>query len=122
MNLAPVIDAYLESWNETDLDARTKKIEAVWSPDAQLIDPPMAAQGQREISEMAGALQAQFPAHTFHRASGIDVHHDQFRFAWELVSPEGSVVMNGIDVGALAPDGTIARITGFFGDLPARDA
>jgi hypothetical protein len=121
MNLAPVIDVYLEGWNETDPSARAEKIKRVWSAKAQLIDPPMAAHGQVEISEMAGALQAQFPQHSFRRASGIDTHHDQFRFAWELVSPDGSVVMTGLDVGALAHDGTIARITGFFGDLPGVD-
>jgi hypothetical protein len=31
-------------------------------------------------------------------------------------------VVAGIDVGELAPDGRLRSITGFFGELPARDA
>jgi hypothetical protein len=50
--------------------------------------------------------------------SGVDTHHDQVRFGWELAAPNGSVVVSGIDVGGLAPDGRLRRITGFFGELP----
>ena len=120
-NLANTVDTYLAGWNETDETKRADLIEQVWSTDGRLIDPPLAAVGHREIGDMATALQAQFPDHHFRRASGIDTHHDQFRFAWELVSPDGSVALGGIDVGEVAADGSIARVTGFFGELPTDD-
>jgi hypothetical protein len=31
------------------------------------------------------------------------------------VSPRGDVVLDGMDVGELAPDGRLRRIVGFFG-------
>lgn len=120
MNTLPnTVDAYLSAWNETDPERRAQLVEKVWSAGGTLIDPPLAAEGHRGISDMAAALQAQFPGHRFRRASGIDTHHDFLRFAWELVSPEGKVVLSGQDVGELAPDGRLRRITGFFGPLPA---
>jgi hypothetical protein len=67
---------------------------------------------------MVAAAQARFPGHRFRRLSGIDAHHDLLRFAWELAAPDGTVTVAGIDVGAVAPDGRLRAITGFFGDLP----
>jgi len=67
-------------------------------------------------------VQAKFPGHRFRRRSGVDAHHDQLRFAWDLISPDGAVVVAGIDIGALAADGRLERITGFFGEAPALTA
>src|SRR5436309_1616811 len=75
----------------------------------------LEAEGHAAISEMVAGVQAKFPGHRFRRLSGIDTHHDQLRFAWDLVSPEGAVVVAGLDIGALASDGRLRRITGFFG-------
>jgi len=67
-------------------------------------------------------VQAKFPGHRFRRRSGVDTHHNQLRFAWDLVSPDGTVIVAGVDVGALAVDGRLQRITGFFGEAPAMAA
>ena len=112
------IDAYLAAWNEPDAARRAELIAQVWTTDGRLIDPPMAAHGHAAISDMIAAVHAQFPGHRFRRASGIDTHHDQVRFAWELVSPAGAVVLSGLDVGELTAEGRLRRITGFFGALP----
>ena len=78
----------------------------------------MAATGHADISGMHAALQEQFPGHVFRRASGIDEHHGAVRFAWELVAPDGTVALSGMDFGEIGDDGRLRRITGFFGDLP----
>jgi len=57
----------------------------------------------------------------FRRSSGVDGHHDQVCFAWELGVPGGAVTDAGIDVGTLAADGRLWSISGFFGDPPAED-
>jgi hypothetical protein len=121
-DLATTVDTYLAAWNETDRDQRIALIEKVWTTDGQLIDPPLAAEGHTGIDEMVTMLQGQFPGHRFRRASGIDTHHDHLRFAWELVSPGGTVVLAGLDVGEVGDDGRLRRITGFFGELPAIEA
>lgn len=120
--LAELLETYLAAWNETDESRRADLIARAWAADGRLIDPPHAANGHAEIGGMAAALQGQFPGHRFRRASEIDAHHDQFRFIWELVAPDGSVALTGLDVGELSPDGRLRRVTGFFGHVPATGA
>lgn len=117
-DLTTTVDLLLAAWNETDATERAGLVARVWADDGRLIDPPLAAEGHAAISDTAAALHAQFPGHRFRRASGIDAHHDAFRYAWELVGPDGAVALAGIDVGEVASDGRLRRITGFFGPLP----
>ena len=111
---------YLAMWNETDPTRRAGHIAQAWAGDGRYVDPLIAAEGHSALSAMVDGVQAKFPGHRFRRVSGIDTHHDQLRFAWDLVAPGGAVVVSGIDVGALAADGRLTRITGFFGELPAK--
>jgi hypothetical protein len=121
-DLSETVDTYLAGWNEVDAERRAGIVERVWAANGRLIDPPLEATGRDEISRMAATLHSQFPGHRFIRVSEIDEHHNHFRFAWEFVAADGSVSLNGLDVGELAEDGSIARITGFFGALPPSDA
>jgi hypothetical protein len=81
------------------------------------VDPPLDGHGHDGICAMMGAMQGQFPGHTFVRTSDVDAHHDTFRVGWELRGPDGTAVLAGIDVGLLAADGKLRRISGFFGSL-----
>jgi SnoaL-like domain len=119
-DLSRTVDTYLSAYGEPDAARRAELISQVWADDGRLVDPPLAAEGHDGISDMSAAVQQQFAGHRFRRVSGIDAHHDRFRFAWELVGPDGTVAVSGIDIGELAEDGRLRRITGFFGDLPSR--
>jgi hypothetical protein len=121
-DLATTLDIYLSAWSEPDHAKRAEMVEQVWAPNGRLIDPPLAAEGHSGISDMFGALQGQFPGHHFERVSGIDTHHEQYRFAWRLVGPSGDVVLQGVDIGEVADDGRLSRVTGYFGDLPPKSA
>lgn len=118
-DVTATVDTYLSAWNETDPGRRASLVEQVWAPEGTLTDPPLAAAGRAAISELHGTLQGQFPGHAFRRSSAVDVHHDRFRVGWELVGPDGTVALAGLDVGELTEDGRLHAITGFFGDLPA---
>jgi hypothetical protein len=78
----------------------------------------LEAEGHDALSDMVASVHTAYPGHRFTRLSGIDAHHDQVRFAWELAAPDGTTTVAGIDVGALGPDGRLRSITGFFGELP----
>jgi hypothetical protein len=119
-DLTTTIDTYLTAYGEPDPGLRAGLIERAWSDEAELVDPPLTAAGHAGISDMADALQSQFAGHRFRRTSEVDAHHGFVRFAWELVAPDGGVTLTGTDVGELAEDGRLRRVTGFFGDLPAR--
>jgi hypothetical protein len=113
------VDTYLESRNEPDATRRAALIKQVWAADGRLIDPPLAAEGHAGIEKMMVAQHASYAGYRFRRVSGVDEHHGQIRFAWEMLAPDGSVAVAGLDVGELAEDGRLRRITGFFGELPA---
>lgn len=63
-------------------------------------------------------MHGTYPGHRFRRTSVVDGHHDQIRFGWELVAPDGTCTVAGVDVGLLARDGRLDQIVGFFGELP----
>lgn len=100
--------------------ARRLTVEA-WALDGSPVDPPLTGEGYDGIDAMAVALHQHYPGYTFRCVSGIDQHHGRFRFGWELRGPDGTGVLAGIDVGEVAGDGRIARITGFFGEMPAHE-
>src|SRR5919198_4815798 len=103
-DLATTVDTYLAMWNETDPARRAEYVERAWTADGTYVDPALQAQGHAGLSEMVGGVHAQFPGHRFRRVSGIDAHHDEVRFAWELAAPDGAVTVAGIDVAQLAAD------------------
>ena len=115
------VDTYLAMWNEEDPARRAELVGAAWSPSGRYVDPLLEAEGHEALSGMVAAVHGQFPGHRFSRSSGVDVHHDELRFAWQLCAPDGSVTVAGIDVGHLDTDGRLTHITGFFGELPAHE-
>lgn len=118
-DLATLIDAHLTAYADPDASRRAAVVQRIWAAGGQLIDPPLAATGHAQITQQAEQLLAQFPGHRFVRSSGIDSHHGMARYAWQLVGPAGSVVLEGIDIAQIDNQGRLAQVTGFFGPLPA---
>jgi len=118
-DVVATVDTYLAMWNETDPATRAAVIEKAWAPEGHYLDPMVEGKGYGGLSEMVDAVQAQFPGHRFTRSSAVDEHHGFVRFGWTLVSPDGATVVGGLDVAVLAPDGRLARLVGFLGDLSA---
>lgn len=112
------VDTYLGMWNEEDPARRTGLIEAAWSGDGRYADPVQEAVGHEALHAMVDGIHQKLPGHRFVRTSGIDVHHDELRFGRRLEGTDGTVAVEGVDVGAVDGDGRLTRITGFFGPLP----
>ena|SRR5438552_1355591 len=117
-DVTTIVDTYLAMWNEPDAERRADHIRSAWTEAGHYVDPLLEAEGHDSLSNMVAAVHTQYPGQRFRRTSGIDIHHDQLRFGWELVAPDGSITVAGVDVGVLAADGRLARIAGFFGPLP----
>ena len=120
-DVTTIVDTYLSMWNEQDPQRRAAHIEAAWTADGRYVDPLMEAEGHAAIDAMVVGVHEQLPGHRFTRTTAVDAHHDELRFGWQLAAPDGSVAVAGIDVGSLAADGRLRRITGFFGPLPEGD-
>jgi SnoaL-like domain len=117
-DVTATIDAYLGSLDEADDAKRADLVAQAWAEDGRYTDPLQELNGHAELASMQGVVQHTYPGASFRRTSGIDAHHESVRFDWELVHPDGSLVVAGIDVGRLGPDGKLTSIVGFFGDLP----
>ena len=116
-----LIDRYIACWNEADAGRRAALVAETFTADARYIDPLMQGEGQAGIAAMIGAAQAQFPGHRFSRRGGVDAHNDALRFAWDLTPAGAPPVAAGTDFASLAPDGRLARVTGFL-DAVAKGA
>jgi hypothetical protein len=117
-DITNTVDTYLAAYNEADEATRLRLLEDAFNQDGRLIDPPLDGSGVQGISDMMAAVHQQFPGHSFRRATGVDEHHGHLRYGWEMVGPDGAVVITGMDVGEIT-HGRLARITGFFDPLPA---
>jgi hypothetical protein len=118
-DVTTTVDTFLAAYNETDARTRLGLLEQAFTADGRLIDPPLDSAGRQGISDMMGAVHQQFPGHTFRRTSGVDEHHGHLRYGWELIGPDGNVVLAGMDVAELDGTGQLVRVTGFFDPLPA---
>lgn len=121
-DVASTVETYLAMWNETDEARRDELVGRAFTEAGGYADPALEAEGHAAIAAMVAAVQERFPGQRFRRTSGIDAHHDQVRFGWELAGPDGAVTVAGIDVASVAADGRFTQVTGFFGELPAVEA
>lgn len=117
--LETLIRDYCAAWSEPDADRRLEILHQVWSPDGIYTDPNGHVEGRPHLSAHIGKVLAEsLPAGArIVPASHADAHHDEFRFAWKSVLPDGSVSLEGVDFGELDSHGHIRHIVGFFGAL-----
>lgn len=115
-----VVAAYMAAWNEPDAGKRMALLEQSWADDGVYIDPLADVKGRDGLSDTIAGFHAQQPGASIAIASGIDQHHNQIRFRWDFIGADGKVAVAGIDVGEIAPDGRLARITGFWADPPPK--
>ena len=113
------IEAYLAAWNEADEAKRAAILDRCWSAAGTYTDPLADVSGREALAQTVSAFHKQMPGASIALASGIDEHHGRIRFAWKVVTKEGTSPMEGIDIGQLDADGRLASIVGFWGSPPA---
>jgi hypothetical protein len=110
---------YVDTWNETDPDARRAAVDGLYTEDARYIDPLAAAEGREAIAAMIGAVQQQFAGFVFRLAGPVDGHHNQARFGWELGPAGAEAPIVGFDVAVTDGSGRIQTVLGFLDKVPA---
>jgi hypothetical protein len=110
---------YIDTWNETEPNARQAAVGKLYTEDARYVDPLAVAEGREAIASMIGAVQQQFPGFSFRLAGPVDGHHNQARFGWELGPPGSEAPIVGFDVAVSDDSGRIQTVLGFLDKVPA---
>jgi hypothetical protein len=113
------IQAYGNAWNEPDEEKRRQLIERSWADGAVFQDPRDRAEGRDALLALIAGFRESFSGATILLTSGIDSHHDLFRFTWRIDDKDGQTLLEGFDYGEFDAGGKIKLITGFWGRLPA---
>src|SRR6056297_86989 len=117
-SLNQVLKAYGDAWCEVDDGRRRDLLTSAGADDGLYQDPSGEALGRDSLVGHIGRVHDQFPGARIELTSGVDGHHDRIRFAWRMVLPDGSVPVQGIDIGRIGADGRLTEIIGFFGAQP----
>ena len=117
MDLDALVADYLLAWTSTDDAERQAALHRAWSPDGVYQDPTTRVAGRDAFEAHLIGFQDRFPGATFELVSRVDGYADKLRFAWRLRGGDGTVKIEGVDIGTLDDEGRIASITGFFGAL-----
>ena len=118
MDTTALIDSYCAVWSEPDAEARRHMLDAVWSQGATYTDPSVHADSAEALLAHIARVRERRPGSKVMRTSALDQHHGLVRFAWRIVSADGTAMGDGIDIAFISGDGArIARIIGFFGPL-----
>jgi len=103
-----------------DAHERAERIAGQVSLNFVYISPVAVFDGADGLSEAFSAYRLDaWRRITLRRTTDVDVHHEQFRYAWER--REGNdTVMEGWSFGTLNADGKITRIVSFDGLIPGQ--
>lgn len=115
--LEELITVYCKAWSEPERALREQLLNRVWVDDGTYTDPTAHVVGRKELVEHIGTFFEQLPGARVVLSSVVDAHHEQLRFNWCVVLPDGKVLLEGIDFGELSADGKLRRIVGFLGPL-----
>ncbi|HXH57287.1 hypothetical protein [Iamia sp.] len=113
-----LVETYFAMWRTNDPAERTELVAKAFTEDGRHVDQHADASGHGDLAEMIAGVHTGYPGFQMVRTTGVDRFGDQVRFAWELKGADGTPIVSGLDVGELAADGRLQRVTGFWGDLP----
>jgi hypothetical protein len=114
-------DHMLAAWNEHDLDKVRGHLELALAPKIVFVDPSIVTEGLDEFEANVREFRTRLPDAVCSRASGVDSHHDLYRYEWEI-HRSGELVLPGFDVVRIDAEQRVLRVEGFFGPLPPKPA
>jgi hypothetical protein len=116
MTLDPTatLSLYDEAWAISDYESRLVSLRTFWADDGLYVDPDVP-EGVRGPEALATEIERQlklYPGMSI-VSSAADVLGDRAWFRWSATLGTGES-FTGVDFVEFAPDGRIARLTGFY--------
>ena len=113
IDLQQILDTYLGAWNANDPSERATLLERTVAEDVVFIDPMKQLVGRDTLAAHIAEVRATYPGVTFASGGQVDAHNNVLRTPW-VAKRDGEVVLRGLDVDEVGPDGRLTRILGFF--------
>ena len=113
-------DHMLAAWNEPDPSKVRAHLETALAHNVHFIDPSIDVEGIDGFEANVHEVQGRIPGAAYSRTSGVDAHHGLYRYTW-AIHQNGELLLPGFDVVEADASGLIARVLGFFGELPAKE-
>ncbi len=112
-----VIAQYDKAWNTSEEDERRRLLDAALTDDCEMIEPRGHFSGRDAIYERITGFSRRFPRARVDITTDVDEHNGFARYGWEIIDPEGGLLLDGIDVVERAADGRLRKVVMFFGTL-----
>ena len=116
MTLEPttVLRLFDEAWTISDRESRLVSLRTFWADDGLYLDPdvPEGVRGPEALATEIERQLALYPGMSI-VSSAPDVLGDRAWFRWSATLGTGES-FRGVDFVEFAPDGRIARLTGFY--------
>jgi len=116
MSLDPTdtLRLYGEAWAIPEHESRLELLRKIWADDGLYLDPdvPEGARGPEALATVIDAQLEQYPGMSI-VSSAPDVLGDRAWFRWSATLGTRES-FTGVDFVEFAPDGRIARLTGFY--------
>jgi hypothetical protein len=121
LTIEDAVLTYVTAFNTNDADEHRHLITQCFAEDGTIISNFECLVGYDAILDMLARFRAARPADRAVLTSGIEQHHNLFRFTAIVITPEGDRYSEALDIGEVGPDGRITRIITFHGPLPPPD-
>lgn len=119
-----LVRRYGDAWNAEDERTRRAALDEIWAEDGYYVDPFVEAPVIGRTALVAHMAYAMGPGHYVEVSAwtDADVHHDRVRIRWRHCCPTGALLLEGVDVGEIASDGRLQRVTSFWNTEVERPA
>jgi uncharacterized protein YndB with AHSA1/START domain len=112
--VAERVDAFLRAWGEPDAKARRALLESCATPGIVFRDAYSATEGLEDMLGNLEAIQVFMPGMTLSRSGEVRLAHGTAIAFWTAKKENGDPAGSGVNVFDLSPDGSIARVAGFW--------
>ncbi|MEN9567026.1 MAG: hypothetical protein RLZZ69_2222 [Cyanobacteriota bacterium] len=110
-----VIQDYVSAWNSSDSEERMILMTKVLAENCVYVDShlPETIKNRETHCQFIDRFREKFPELKLNLASSPDSHHGYFRFAWQMVKPNGELFTQGSFFGEIDEQHQITKLVGF---------
>ncbi len=119
MDAARLAVDFVAAWNEDDPERRWELVTRSLAEGIEIFGPGAELHGHADVLAAIAAFRGETPPRRTVLTSPVEAHHRFGRYAFAIEIEDGAVLLRGIDVLELGPDGRLVRVVSFFEDTPA---